>query len=137
MRITSRLLAVAAAAVPVAVLIPAVAMAAPAQNPAPPPPPTTPAYICDILVSVLPGVVATTNCEAFGGMQTTGYIPEGQSYTLVNRTGDIQKFKCSGGTVDAPTGVAPKKCTPLGPSVPASLAPPPVPYGGPGGVVRK
>lgn len=56
-------------------------------------------------------------------MQTTGYIPEGKSYTMVARTGDIQKYNCSGGTVDAPTAVAPKKCSPVGPSVPASLAP--------------
>jgi hypothetical protein len=104
--------------------------------PPPPAPPTTATYICDNINAVQPGVFGYTNCEAFGGMTKSGFIPNGLSYMLIPRTGDIQKYRCSGGNVDVPTSVAPARCSAVGPSIPAAEAPPPVPYGGPGGVTR-
>ena len=119
-----------------------VAQAAAPPAPAPPvvptpPAPTAPTYICDNINAVQPGVFGYTNCEAFGGMPNSAYFTHGESYTLIPRmpdsTGYVQRYRCYGGAVDAPTSVAPARCSELGPRTPAAQASPTVPYGGPGG----
>jgi hypothetical protein len=42
--------------------------------------------------------------------------------------GNVQSLRCSGGSADAPTSLAPKSCTPIGTPIQASLAPFPVPF---------
>ena len=113
------------------------ASAAPAPAPPPAPPaPTSPTYICDNINALQSSAFGYTNCQAFGGMTNSGYIPNGQSYLLIPRTGNIQKYRCSGGAADMPTSIAPARCAQVGRSIPASEAPPPVPYGGPGSVTH-
>jgi hypothetical protein len=145
MRISKNHFAIGAAIVPLALVIPGVALADP-PPPGSPPPPTGPAYVCDQIMDVQPAVMGYTNCEAFGGMKSAGWIDTGKSYKLIPRkagsgggyaaTDEYQAYTCSGGYVDAPTSVAPKKCSDSGPSVAGSVAPSPIPYGGPGGVTR-
>ena len=112
-----------------------VAYAAPAPPPvvpAPAPPaPTSPTYICDNINALEPIAFGYTNCQGFGGVLQSGYIPNNGSFMLIPRTGMIQKYRCYGGVVDLPTSISPARCTPVGPSIPASAAPAPVPFSGP------
>jgi hypothetical protein len=137
MRTARALLTIGGAVASLTVASVGVAQAAPTPPPAPTPP-TTPTYICDNINAVQPGVFGYTNCEGFGGVKKTGYYDRGgPSYLLIPRTGEtIQKYRCRGGNIDTPTSVAPASCTEVGPAVPSAKAPPPVPYGGPGGVQR-
>jgi hypothetical protein len=114
-----------------------------AATPAPgPTPPTTPTYICDNIFDVQPSVYGYTNCQAFGGLPTSAYFTDGQSYMLIPRVpgattvgpsqvGKIQKYRCWGGNADLPSAVAPERCDPVGPAIPAANAPKPVPFAGP------
>jgi hypothetical protein len=140
MRTPKTLLASGGALVSLAILFAGVAQAADAPAPAPPAPapPTTPTYICDNIMAVQPGVFGYTNCEGFGGVKKSGYYDRGgPTYMLIPRSGEtIQKYRCHGGNIDTPTSVAPAQCTEVGSAVPSAQAPPPVPYGGPGGVKR-
>jgi hypothetical protein len=104
--------------------------AAPAPAPAPPAP-TTPTYICDTINAVPPGVFAYNHCQGYGGVAQSGFILDNRPYTVIPRKGDIQKYRCSGGNADLPTSIAPAICSPVGPSIPAAQAPPPVPYTAP------
>jgi hypothetical protein len=144
MRISGAVLALAGALTALPILFVGVADAATAAPaPAPPPAaPTAPTYICDNIFDVQPSVYGYTNCQAFGGMPTSAYFTHGESYLLIPRkgganddeaanAGKIQKYRCWGGNVDLPTAVAPERCAPVGPAVPAAQAPAPVPFGGP------
>jgi hypothetical protein len=87
-------------------------------------------------------VYGYTNCQAFGGAPTSAYFTDQRSYMLIPRkpganddtaahAGKIQKYRCWGGNVDLPTAVAPERCDPVGPAIPAAKAPTPVPFAGP------
>ncbi|MBV9313543.1 MAG: hypothetical protein JO100_07255 [Pseudonocardia sp.] len=130
MRTSKTLLVIGVAVASLTIVIPGVALAVPPASSAPP---TGPAYICDNVNDVpgYPGAFGYTKCEPFGGMTTSGFIPNYQSYILMNRTGDPRKtFQCSGGYADMPTSIGPKRCH-LESSVPAAQAPAPVPFSGP------
>lgn len=145
MRTPRAALALVGALTALPILFVGVANAAPAPSapaaPAPPAAPTTPTYICDSIFDVQPGVYGYTNCQAFGGMPNSAYFTHGESYMLIPRkgganddeasnAGKIQKYRCWGGNVDLPTAVAPERCTPVGPAIPATQAPTPVPFTG-------
>lgn len=142
MRFSKAALTLGGAAASLAILFAGVAQAAdpPAPTPAPPSPPlpTTPTYVCNQVMAVQPAVFGYNLCEAFGGAKKGNvYLTHGESYMLIPRTGDpIQKYRCSGGNVDLPTAVSPQRCTEVGSAIPTAQAPPPIPYGGPGGVKR-
>ncbi|HTK66644.1 MAG TPA: hypothetical protein VL595_29995 [Pseudonocardia sp.] len=129
MRTSQSLFVIGAALAPLAIIIPGIAMA---DQPPAPPPPTTPTYICDTIVAQDPAYLGTVNCQPYGGMPTSGIIPDSTAYTITPRNGDpygnVQSVRCTGGSADTPTSIAPKKCTPIGKAIKASLAPSPVPF---------
>ena len=129
MRTSQSLFVIGAALAPLAIILPGIAMA---DQPPAPPAPTTPTYICDNVVAQDPAYLGTPNCAAYGGMPTAGVIPDSQAYTITPRNGDpygnIQSVRCNGGSADAPTSIAGKKCHPVGTPIKASLAPSPVPF---------
>lgn len=129
MRTSQRLFVIGAALAPLAIIIPGIALA---DQPPAPPPPTTPTYICDSITGYDPAFTGVGNCAPYGGMQPSGLIAAGKTYTLTPRTadplGNIQSYICSSGSADTPTTVSPKRCTPIGSPVPASLAPSAIPY---------
>ncbi len=129
MRTSQSLFVIGAALAPLVIIIPGIAMAD--QSPAPPPP-TTPTYICDTIVAQDPAYLGTVNCQPYGGMPTAGIIGNRTTYTIIPRKGDsvgnLQSVRCTGGSADTPTSIAPKKCTPIGKPIQASLAPSPVPF---------
>jgi hypothetical protein len=107
-----------------------IAQATPAPAPAPRPP-TTPTYICDKIIAVPPGIFGYNNCQGYGAVTQSTWILNNHPYTMIPRTGDIQRYRCSGGSADLPMSIAPASCTPEGPAIPAAQAPRPVPYSGP------
>lgn len=129
MRTSQSLFVIGAALAPLAIILPGIAMA---DQPPAPPPPTTPSYICDTIVVEDPAYLGTDKCVPYGGMPTTGIIKDSTSYTIIPRNGDpygqLQSIRCTGGSADTPTSIAPKKCTPIGKPIAASIAPSPVPY---------
>jgi hypothetical protein len=134
MRISRILLPLAGAVVAVVIGLEGVAGAAPlprpaGPRPAPPKPPSSPTYICDNINELQPAVFGYTNCQGFGGVKKSGYLTNDQSYTLTQRNGDVQTFRCHGGVVDTPTSVAPARCSKVG-TIPSAQAPAPVPYSG-------
>lgn len=129
MRNSQSLFVIGAALAPLAIILPGIAMA---DQPPAPPPPTTPTYICDTITGYDPAYFGAANCQPYGGMQASGIIPAGKAYTLTPRNGDatgnVQSFSCTAGSADTPTSVSPKRCTPIGTPIQASLAPSPVPF---------
>jgi hypothetical protein len=82
------------------------------------------AYTCDKVSGSDPGVYGTGHCQASGGMQESGVIPVGQAYVLsprkANALGYTQSYSCSGGRVESPSRVVPKRCAAIGNPVMAS-----------------
>jgi hypothetical protein len=129
MRTSHKVAVVGMAIAPMAVITAGIAFA---DQPPAPPAPTTPAYICDAIVANDPAYFGVTNCQPFGGIQATGFLGDGSSYKLIPRTGDpagnVQSFNCSGGYADTPSTISPKKCSPIGAPVKASVAPSAIPF---------
>lgn len=129
MRTSHKMAVIGMAVAPMAVITGGLALA---EQPPAPPPPTTPAYICDSIIANDPAYFGATNCQPFGGMQATGFLKEGATYTLTPRSadpaGNVQSFRCSGGYADTPSSIAPKKCSEIGSPVPSTVAPSPVPF---------
>lgn len=129
MRTSHKVAVVGMAIAPMAVITAGLAFA---QDAPAPTPPTTPTYICDNILANDPAYFGITNCQGFGGVQASGFLKDSNSFTVVPRKGDsagnLQSLRCSGGYADTPTTIAPKKCSPIGTPVIASLAPSAVPF---------